>query len=256
MSAVQSADGTSIRFDQSGSGSPLVLVLGAFNTRSAGASLAVHLAQRFTVFNYDRRGRGQSGDTAPYEIQREIEDLAALIAAAGGESAVFGYSSGAILALAAAEHGLPITGLALYEPPFPLTGRSRDFFTRSAGEIRALIAEGRPDAAVELFQIRIVGIPPEVVAQIRHAPFWPELVRVAPTLEYEVLLLASDPDLPGRVGIPTLVVAGSDSPSVLTDAAENLSRRLAHGSYRELAGHSHDIDADALGPVVTEFLAR
>src|SRR5438309_5197503 len=115
---VVSKDGTAIAFEQFGEGQPLVLVVGAFNDRSTGAPLAASLAPHFSVFTYDRRGRGESGDTAPYDVEREIEDLAALIAEAGGAAAVFGYSSGANLALQAAASGLPITKLALYEAPY------------------------------------------------------------------------------------------------------------------------------------------
>src|SRR5579859_6112512 len=120
MPHVVSTDGTAIAFDRVGDGPPVILVVGAFNDRATGAPLATFLAQHFTVFNYDRRGRGASGDTAPYAIEREIEDLDALISEAGGSASVFGYSSGAILALMAADRGLAITKLALYEPPFTI----------------------------------------------------------------------------------------------------------------------------------------
>src|ERR1041385_2827660 len=118
MSTVFSEDGTAIAFERFGEGPPLILVVGAFNDRSTGAPLAARLAAHHTVFTYDRRGRGDSGDTAPYAVDREVDDLAVVIAETGGAAAVFGYSSGAILALHAAARGLGITGLALYEPPY------------------------------------------------------------------------------------------------------------------------------------------
>src|SRR5512144_482143 len=147
MRTVTSKDGTRIAFDQSGEGPALILVVGAFNDRATGAPLAQSLERHFTVFNYDRRGRGDSGDRAPYAIEREIEDLDALIAQAGGPACIFGYSSGAILALRAAAHGLSISRIAFYEPP-PTGGRAADI----APQLAELIAAGRRGDAVELFQ--------------------------------------------------------------------------------------------------------
>ncbi|HYF66091.1 MAG TPA: alpha/beta fold hydrolase, partial [Herpetosiphonaceae bacterium] len=165
MGSVRSQDGTRIAFDQLGAGPALILVVGAFNERAAGAPLAQELAAHFTVLNYDRRGRGASDDRAPYAIERELEDLAALIDHAGGTARVFGYSSGAILALRAAAHGLAIARLALYDPP-PTGGKAGEIAPRLA----ALIDAGRRGDAVELFQTEAVGIPPAVVAQLRNAP--------------------------------------------------------------------------------------
>src|SRR5216683_2821644 len=165
MPNVISKDGTSIVFDRVGHGPPLILVLGAFNDRSAGVGLAECLASRFTVINYDRRGRGASGDTLPYAVDREIEDLAALIAEAGGAAAVFGYSSGANLALQAAASGLPITKLALYEAPYLVDddGQQPRARPNHAAQLSELIAAGRRGDAVEYFQQQMVGIPEEVV---------------------------------------------------------------------------------------------
>jgi pimeloyl-ACP methyl ester carboxylesterase len=137
--------------------------------------LADQLAEHFTVFNYDRRGRGMSGDTVPYAIEREIEDLDALITEAGGSASVFGYSSGAILTLMAAARGLTITKLALYDPPFLVDAESSQSFKDLVGQLAKLIASDQRGEAVELFQMKAVGIPPEVVAQLRQAPFWPAL---------------------------------------------------------------------------------
>lgn len=255
MTTVHSADGTPIGFERHGSGPALVLVLGAFNDRSAGEALAAHLVPHFTVVNYDRRGRGDSGDTLPYDVDREVDDLAAMIDVAGGSAAVFGYSSGAVLAMIAAEKGLPITQLALYDPPFPLEGKATEFFAQLAADIRTALTDGRRGDAVELFQTRGVGIPPEVVAQIRQAPFWPALERIAPTLEYESIILAADPGLPERVGALTLVIAGSDSPPSVTEAAKTLADRLPDGTLCVLAGQSHDLVAEVVGPVIAQFLA-
>ena len=254
MASAHSADGTKIRFDQSGTGEPIILVLGAFNDRSAGEPLAAYLADHFTVVNYDRRGRGESGDTLPYDIQREVEDLRALIDIVGGSASLFGYSSGAVLAMIAVDRGLPITRLALYEPPFGLEGKSAQFFLDLAESIRHEVAEGRRGDAVELFQTSAVGIPPEVVAQIRHAPFWPALEGVAHTLEYESRILAVEPALADRIAVPTIVIAGSESPPSLTGAAAALAGRLPQGTLRTLPGQTHDLVPESVGPVVVDFL--
>ena len=165
MKKVISKDGTTIAYDQSGQGPAVILVVGAFNDKATGAPLARFLERHFTVFNYDRRGRGESGDPGPYDIEREIEDLDALIAQAGGSACVFGYSSGATLALRAAAYGLNISQLALYEPP-PTGAKAGQL----APQLAELIAAGRQGDAVELFQIEGIGIPAAVVAQMRNAP--------------------------------------------------------------------------------------
>jgi pimeloyl-ACP methyl ester carboxylesterase len=150
MNIVISEDGTPIAFDQSGEGPPIILVVGAFNERSTGAPLAAQLSKRFTVFNYDRRGRGASWYTVPYATLREIEDLDALITEAGGQAAVFGYSSGAILALMAAARGLPITKLALYDPPFLVDAKTTRRFKELVGQLAELIASDRRGEARRL----------------------------------------------------------------------------------------------------------
>src|SRR4051812_45993274 len=170
MPTVTSRDGTSIAFDCVGQGRPLVLVVGAFNDRTTGAPLADFLAPHFSVFTYDRRGRGDSGDTLPYAVEREIDDLAAVMDAAGGAAAVFGYSSGANLALQAAGHGLPITRLALYDAPYIADHGHVPASTDDAAHLAELITAGRRGEAVEYFQRHLVGLPEEVVTQLRQAP--------------------------------------------------------------------------------------
>jgi len=164
------------------------MVVGAFNDRSTTAPLAKVLEPRFTVLNYDRRGRGDSSDTAPYSVEREIEDLGALINEAGGSSAVFGYSSGANLALKAAASGLAITKLALYEPPFQVDESRPRPPADLPEQLTKLVSAGRRGDAVELYQTKAVGIPEEVVAQLRHAPFRPGLEAIAHTLIYDACL--------------------------------------------------------------------
>ncbi len=250
MRTVSSKDGTRIAFEQAGKGPVVILVVGAFNDRSAGAPLAQSLEAHFTVINYDRRGRGDSGDTAPYAIEREIEDLEALIAAAGGSACVFGYSSGATLSLRAAAHGLAISKLALYEPP-PAGGKVGTLAPRLA----KFVAAGRRGDAVELFQIEAVGIPPAYVAQMRNAPFRPALEKMAHTLVYESMILAALPEgMLASIQVPALVIDGTTSPEVMRHAAQSLAEALPAGSYRSLEGQGHDIVPAVLAPVLEEFL--
>ena len=258
MKTAVSADGTKIAFDQTGDGPPVILVLGAFNERPTGAPLAKALESDFTVFNYDRRGRGASGDTQPYEVEREVDDLEALISAAGGAARVFGYSSGAILALEAAAHGLNITQLALYDAPI-MVGDERPRPPKDmAARLAKLVVAGRRGEAVEQFKTRMVGIPEDVVAAMRHAPFRPALEAIAHTLVYDATLVG-DMTLPTAklrtIKAPTLVVYGCASPAFMGSAAKAMAKALPDGQVRGLDGQNHDIDPAALGPVLMEFFA-
>ena len=258
MNTAVSADGTVIAFDQFGDGPPVIMTGAAFNTRSATEPLARALAPRFTVLNYDRRGRGDSGDPAPYAVEREIDDIAALITAAGGSAAVFGYSSGATLALKAAASGLPVTKLVLYEPPFRTDDSHPPLPADFASQLAELVAAGRRGDAVELYQTMAVGIPEQVVAQLRHAPFRPGLEAVAHTLAYDAAIIG-DLSLPtgllATVTIPALVICGEQSPPFLRAAAQAAAAALPHGRLATLAGQTHDINPDATAPVMAEFLA-
>ena len=256
MKKVISKDGTPIAFDQSGEGSPIILVLGAFNDQATGAPLAAHLSERFTAFNYDRRGRGDSGDTAPYAVDREIEDLEALIREAGGSALVFGYSSGATLSLKAAARGLAITKLALYEPPLIVDDSRPRPPHDLAAQISELVLAGRRGEAVELFQTKGVGIPVEVVAQLRHAPFRPALENMAHTLVYEMTILGDmsvPTELVDSVMVPTLVMDGGDSSAFLRNGAQTVADALPKGQHRRLPGQTHDIVPEVLAPVLEAF---
>jgi pimeloyl-ACP methyl ester carboxylesterase len=256
MRTTLSADGTRIAFDQTGEGPPVILVVGAFNDRSTGAPLAKALESQFTVLNYDRRGRGASGDTQPYRVEREVEDLDALVREAGRAALVFGYSSGAILALEAAARGLNITKLALYEPPFTVGDDIPRPPKDLAGQLAKLVASGRRGEAVELFQTKMARIPEEVVAQLRHAPFRPALEAIAHTLVYDASIVG-DQELPmaqlPSIKAPTLVVYGGESPAFLGNAAKALAKALPDGHVRALDGQTHDIVPAALAPVLLEF---
>ena len=250
MGKVMSRDGTHIDFDRSGEGPPLILVLGAFNDRTTGAPLASFLKADFTVVNYDRRGRGQSGDTAPYAIEREIEDLDALIKEVGGSASLLGYSSGGLLALHAVIKGLSIPKLVLYEAPV---------MGHDAGLVPPLVdlvLTGRRGDAVEYFQSKFVGMPEQVVNQLKHAPFRPYLESIAHTTVYDATLVCEPPhanDL-ARITVPTLVITGSESQSTFLQANESLASSLPQGQYLCLEGQTHHLDGPVLAPVVRDFL--
>lgn len=258
MKKILSQDGTAIAFDQTGKGPAIILVLGAFNDHAGGAPLAARLSEHFTVFNYDRRARGASGDASIYAIEREIEDIAALIHEAGGSASVFGYSSGALLALMAAERGLSITKLALYEPPFlvkqGLAGRAREV----AAQLIDLLSRGERGAAVELYQTELVGIPVEIVAQLRDAPFRPALEAIAQSLVYDAMILGKMDLLAQRfdsISVPTLLISGEASPIILGDAAQGITDALPHAHHRRLPDQTHDLVPPVLAPVLEEFFA-
>jgi pimeloyl-ACP methyl ester carboxylesterase len=257
METTTSADGTTIAYDRYGEGPPLVMVAGAFNARGTTAPLAAALQDRFTVLNPDRRGRGDSGDTAPYAVEREIEDLAALVGAAGGAAAVFGFSSGATLALRAAAHGVPFTRLVLYDAPFVVDGSRPLLAPDFADRLAALVATGRRGEAVELYQRVAIGMPEEVVAQMRNAPFRPGLEAIAHTLVYEAQVvgdLSLPAELIGAIHAPTLVLAGEHSPPIMHSAAEALAAARPRAERRVLPGQGHDLVPDVLAPLVADFL--
>jgi pimeloyl-ACP methyl ester carboxylesterase len=257
MDTVTSADGTPIAYHLAGSGHPLVFVTGAFNDHSRCAALAAELAGTATVVTYDRRARGESGDTRPYAIDREVADLAAVIERAGAPAAVFGYSSGGVLALRAAAAGLPISHLVLFEAPFGFDGPARrgDLPDR----LQALIDAGRPGDAVTLFQTEGIGLPAEVAAQLRQSPIWPLLEAMAQSTVYDATLTTElavpTPDM-AAVTTPTLVVNGARTWPGLVSAARTLAGILPQARHREVAeGMDHDIPVEATAAVVREFLA-
>ena len=259
MTTITSADGTRIAYDELGNGPPVIMVVGAFNDRSTTAPLAEALASSCTVLNYDRRGRGDSGDSGEYAIEREIEDIDALIAAAGGSASVFGYSSGALLALRAAAAGSAIERLALYEPPVIVDDSRPGPPADLAEQLDRLVASGRRGDAVELYQTKAVGLPEDVVVQMRNAPFRPALERIAHTLVYDALISgdASMPhDLIASVDTPTLVIDGGESWGFLRSGASALADALPGGRQCTLPGETHHINPEATAPALESFFAR
>lgn len=257
MNTVTSSDGTTIAFDRLGEGPPVVIIGGGPTHRSANAPVAKLLSEQFTVFNYDRRARGDSGDTAPFAVDREYDDLAAVIDTAGGSAMLYGTSAGAAIALEAAARGLAATKLALWEPPYALDDATRppaDYEARLA----AAVAAGRPGDAVELFFIAAVGMPAEFVAQMRQAPFWPEMERLGQALVYDAAIMG-DFRVPterlAKVTVPTLVIDGGTIPG-MSRTADAVARLVPNARCRTLHGQPHNVDAAALAPALVAFFGQ
>ncbi|HEU4946670.1 MAG TPA: alpha/beta hydrolase, partial [Kribbella sp.] len=222
--------------------------------------LVDELSPRFTVYNYDRRGRGDSTDTQPYAVEREIEDLQALIAEAGGTADVWGMSSGAVLSLRAAAADIGIRKLAAYQPPFRVDASTPLPPADFEQHLNDLVAAGRRGEAVKYMMTKGMGAPGFVVGIMRLLPLWQRLTRVAHTLPYDVAIVGdtvygkplSADDWAG-VKVPTLAMAGGKAPEILRTAAKQLAEVLPDGRYRVLEGQSHNVSPKVLAAVLTEF---
>lgn len=278
MRTITSKDGTTIAFDQYGQGATVILVTGALGVRSPhpmSRQLAELISRNFTVIDYDRRGRGDSGNTLPYAVQREVEDIEALIDVAGGSAFLYGLSSGGVLALEAASK-LPnkVKKLAMYEPPFIIDDSRPPVPKDYVAQLNAAIAAGRPGAAVEIFMTKALLIPPEFVAQMRNAPMsqsfgddagmqppeWADMEKVAHTLPYDGMVMGdtmSGKPLPPKKWFsnraPTLVITGENSEAFFHEGARALVNALPKVQHRILEGQDHAVSPEALAPVLTEF---
>lgn len=257
---VASRDGTRIAFEKRGQGPALIVVGGALSDRSGGAALATLLAPHLTVYTYDRRGRGDSGDTRPYAVAREIEDIEALIAHAGGTAFVYGRSSGAALALqaAAALQG-KVGKLALYEAPYDESEGAAKAWAEFRAKLGGLLAAGRRADAVSLF-MKFVGAPEDAVAKMKASPAWPGMVAMAPTLAHDNAVLGEDRSVPvgiaGRIQAPTLVMDGSASAGpmpFMRPTADKLAKAIPGAQRRVVEGQAHDVDAKVLAPILAQF---
>ncbi|MFF8402015.1 alpha/beta fold hydrolase [Streptomyces sp. NPDC015684] len=252
-----SRDGTRLAYEVTGRGPTVILVSGAMSTGGTVAPLAARLADRCTAVVYDRRGRGASGDTAPYAVAREVEDLAALVEAVGGEAALFGVSSGGALVLEAAASGLPVRQVAVYETPFAdflPGGAEREAVYKE--RLNEALAAGRRGDAVELF-LRLTGLGEEMIRGARQSPMWAGMEAVAPSLAYDDAVMG-DGLLPrarlAAITVPVLSVVGGASPEWMREAGRVLADTVPEGMYRVLEGQTHMVEPDVLGPVLAGFL--
>jgi pimeloyl-ACP methyl ester carboxylesterase len=256
IQTVTSNDGTRIAAEVTGTGPAVVLLPGGSVDRGANAGLAAVLASDFTVWNVDRRGRGDSGDTLPYAVEREIEDIEAVIAAAGGHAHLYGSSSGAGLALEAAAAGASVDKLVLWEPPYnvdPAGRPPRD----SAEQLERMVAEGRREDAATFFMVDMVGLPADFAAFARTQPWWQGQLALAHTLAYDARVMG-DYAVPtataARVTCPTLILTGGSSFALFRPTAEALVAAMPDARTEVLEGQEHNVDPAVLGPAMAAFL--
>lgn len=262
MSIVTSKDGTRIAYDRTGEGPAVILVNGALAYRDlfGHGPLAALLADHFTVYTYDRRGRGESSDTLPYAVEREIEDLEALIDEAGGPACVYGDSSGAALVMEAAIGlGDKTRKIAMYEAPYNSDHTAQQAWKEYTRQLDQMLAEGRKGDAVALF-MQLTGASPEDVEGARHIPEWPIFEAVGHTLAYDhSALLGEDASVPveraARVAVPALVMDGGASYPFMHKTAEALANAMPYGQHRTLEGQTHEVAPEVMAPVLVEFFS-
>ena len=274
METTKSADGTVIAYDRAGQGPPLIVTVGAFSDRKTFVPPA-DLTARFTVYTYDRRGRGDSGDTQPYSPEREVADLAAVIKAAtepgagpeagsgagsgdgsaGGAAFVYGHSSGAALALRAAWEGVPMAAVVAYEPPYVIPG-TREVAINPAARIGELVVAGRRGDAVRFWFNDVVQVPAQVVTMMEGSPMWAGLEKLAHTLPYD-LELTGDQGVPAAnlatITAPVLVVGGANSPDWFHRTVEETAAAIPGANLVTLEGYDHNAPPEVISPLLTEF---
>lgn len=263
MRTVTSADGTEIAYERLGEGPTLILVDGAMCTHATGSKpeLVQLLAAHFTVFSFDRRGRGESGDNLPYAVEREVEDIEALIGEAGATAFLFGHSSGGALTLAAAlQLGTKVEKLAMYEVPYNDDVEVRGPWRRYIDELTVALAANRRGDALALF-MSYVETPAEEIAAMRHSPMWAAMESLAPTLAYDhAYLMSADLSVPteraAEVRVPTLVMYGDASFPFMATTARTLSHAIPGAELCTLAGQTHHLRADPHGVELAKFLLR
>jgi pimeloyl-ACP methyl ester carboxylesterase len=258
MEKVTSKDGTVIAYNRAGAGYPLIMVDGAFCSSIMGPSIeGVPLfAQHFDVISYDRRGRNESGDTKPYAVEREIEDLDALIGVAGGAAYVFGHSSGAALALSATAAGLNITKLALYEPPYN-AGNDKIIPADAEEQLKTMIAADKRSDAVKFFLKDLIGIPAIVVFIMRLLPVWKKLKAIAHTTPYDIAILDNFKfpfEKAASIKIPVFLSGGDKSQVMLQHSVQKLAEVMPNSTLKILKGQDHSASMKVIAPVVIEFL--
>jgi len=260
MNTITSSDGTTIAYDVAGSGPTAIIVDGALTTRSSGTKpeLVRFLSQHLTVYSYDRRGRGDSGDHPAYTVDREVEDIEALVASAGGKACLYGHSSGAALAFEAAlKLGNRVKALAMYEAPYNDDAEAQNAWKEYRSQLADLLNAGRGGDAVALF-MKLVGVPAEQISGMRHAPVWPMFEALGPTLAYDHIgVMGETAAVPiaraAHLTIPVLVMSGSASYPFMSKTALALSKAFPNGKLRALAGQTHDVNPEMLAPVLVSF---
>ena len=263
MNKVRSKDGTSIAYDRVGIGPALILVTGALAKRTDAARVASKLAADFTVYTYDRRGRGDSSDTKPYAVVRELDDIDALVGEAGGSAFVFGHSSGAVLALEAAARNKEIKKLAVYEPPYIIDESRPALPDDISRQLSSLLSDGRRSDVLVTWMTRVINIPDDYVAQMRKQPNWKDMEAGVDTLIYDLAIVADNqkgkplsPETVRRLNsirIPTLVMAGGASLDWARNAAQAVAQVVPGAQYQILAGQTHGASDEVLVPVLVEF---
>jgi pimeloyl-ACP methyl ester carboxylesterase len=260
METVRSMDGTPIAYDRVGEGPAVIIVDGALSTRGGKADLARLLAERFTVYSYDRRGRGDSGDSQPYAVDREIEDIDTIVDAAGGSASLYGHSSGGCLALdATVELSGKVRKLAMYEAPYNDDPAAQKAWGEYLTSLANLLASDRRGDAVALF-MALVGTPRAQIEGMRQAPFWAGMEAIAPTLAYDHIgVMGEHGSIPteraARVQVPTLVISGTRGLPFMLATAKTLSKTIPGAELRTLDGQAHDVHAGVLAPVLADFFA-
>jgi pimeloyl-ACP methyl ester carboxylesterase len=265
MGTATSKDGTTIGYTKQGTGPAVILVDGALCYRSFGpmAQLAELLKPHFTVYTYDRRGRGESSNSKPYAVEREVEDIDALVQAAGGEVFIFGTSSGACLALESSILlGDKIKKLAMYEPPYNAEKDALQAWRDYRKQLGELLAADRRGDAAALF-MQFVGTPADQVNGMRQAPMWSVFEAVAPTLAYDAAAMGEDRRAPvdraANVKVPVLVMDGGANLAFMPfmhDTATALAKAIPHARHRTLEGQTHDVNLEVLAPVLVEFFTQ
>jgi len=258
MANVTSKDGTKIAYQRSGTGPSLIVVDGALCSRAFGptSKLVPLLSRNFTVFTYDRRGRNESGDTAPYSVQREIEDIGALIEEAGGSAFMVGFSSGAALVLNAAASGLRVKKMVLYEAPYVRNMGGHNPPADCEGKLKQVIASGHRGDAVKFFMKDMVGMPGIVATIMRLMPVWSKLKKVAHTLPYDAAVLEDftiPVKLAANVASPVLVMGGAKSPVSLRNAVKELAAVIPGAQLMYLEGQTHNVSMKAIAPELIQF---
>ncbi len=254
---VTSRDGTIIAYEIVGDGPTVIIVLGALNARKSGAKLAKLLASHFSVISYDRRGRGDSTDTAPYSPEREVEDIEALIDALGEPCYLYGHSSGAAIVLqAASQLGHKVRKIAIYEAPYSLDDGSRKAASEYYGQLKQLLNNERKGDAVALF-VQSVGVSDKQIQAMKRMPMWRGLEALAPTLAYDSEILGQGHALPTSllktIPIPALVMHGGAGTPAMRDAAQAISNTIPDAQLCTLTGQTHGVQPDVLAPILEEF---